>query len=112
MQLLIKIFASLIIILTATGIAKKFPHIAGLIAVMPLTGALVFAWVHIENKGNPDVMRAFSVGALYGIIPSIIFFLLAAFCVKKGASLPVTLISSFGGWLVAAVIYRWFLSGH
>ncbi len=110
MQLIIKITMSLIIILTATGIAKKFPDIAGLIAVMPLTGALVFAWVHIENKGNQMVMEAFSKGALYGILPSIIFFLIAAVCIRKGASLPITMVFSFGGWLVAAVIHRLVLS--
>ncbi|MDI6800005.1 MAG: DUF3147 family protein [Actinomycetota bacterium] len=112
MQLVIKIFASLIIILTATGIAKKFPSVAGLIAVMPLTGALVFAWVHIENKGDASVMRAFLAGALYGIIPSIIFFLATALCIKKGVSLPATLLLSFSAWLIAAMIHRWFLTGR
>ena len=67
MQIIIKTLLSLCIILIATGIGKKFPSLAGLIGVMPLTGALVLVWVHLENKGNPDVMLPFAKGALCSI---------------------------------------------
>jgi len=40
MQLLLKILISLAIILAATAIGKRLPSTAGLIGVMPLTGAL------------------------------------------------------------------------
>jgi len=50
MQILIKIIISLIVIVAATAIAKKLPSAAGLIGVMPLTGALVLVWVYLENK--------------------------------------------------------------
>lgn len=107
MQLLIKIIISVAIILIATGIAKKFPSLAGLIAVMPLTGALVLVWVYLENSGNPQVMQVFAKGALWGILPSILFFLIAFLCLKKEASLPLLLAASFGVWIVAAVIHQW-----
>lgn len=107
MQLLIKIIISVAIILVATGIAKKFPSLAGLIAVMPLTGALVLVWVYLENSGNPLVMQAFAKGALWGILPSILFFLVAFLCLKKEVSLPLLLAASFGVWLIAAFIHQW-----
>ena len=107
MQLLIKIIISVAIILVATGIAKKFPSLAGLIAVMPLTGALVLVWVYLENSGNPQVMQAFAKGALWGILPSILFFLVAFLCLKKEVSLPLLLAASFGVWLIAAFIHQW-----
>jgi hypothetical protein len=44
---------------------------------MPLTGALVLVWVYLENKGDQGVMQNYAVGALFGIVPSIIFFLVA-----------------------------------
>jgi MFS superfamily sulfate permease-like transporter len=69
MQILLKISLSIAIILLATAIAKKFPSAAGLIAVMPLTGALVLVWVYVENKGNPEVMQGFAKGALWGMLP-------------------------------------------
>lgn len=109
MQLLIKIVLSLAIILVATAIAKKVPSTAGLIGVMPLTGALVLVWIHIENKGDPRIMESFAKGALWGIVPSILFFLVAYFCFKKNLALPIVLFSSFGVWLLAACVHQWFL---
>lgn len=109
MQVLLKITLSIIIILVATAIAKKFPSAAGLIAVMPLTGALVLVWIYLENKGNAEVMQAFAKGALWGILPSILFFLVALLCFKKQVSLPGVLASSFGIWLLAAIVHQWVL---
>ncbi len=109
MQVLFKIAVSLIVILLATGLAKKIPSVAGLIAVMPLTGALVLTWVYLENKGDPKVMQTFARGAFWGILPSVLFFLAAWFCFRKQMSLPFVLISGFGVWLLAAIVHQWVL---
>jgi uncharacterized membrane protein (GlpM family) len=109
MQILIKVTISVAIILVATAIGKKLPSTAGLIGVMPLTGALVLVWMHLENKGDPFIMQDFTKGALWGILPSILFFLVAFFCFKKQLPLPVVLVSSFGVWLVAAFFHQWAL---
>ena len=106
MQILLKIVLSVFIILVATAIAKKFPSLAGLIAVMPLTGALVLVWVYLENQGNTETMRAFAKGALWGILPSILFFLVAFLCFKKDMSLPLVLVACFGIWLLAAIAHQ------
>lgn len=109
MQILIKVIISVCIILLATSIAKKFPSLAGLIGVMPLTGALVLAWVFLENHGNPEVMQHFAKGALWGILPSILFFLVAFFCLRREFPLIAVLAASFSAWFVAAVIHQWAL---
>ena len=109
MQFLQKIILSITIILIATAIGKKLPSTAGLVGVMPLTGALVLVWMYLENKGDPEIMQTFTKGALWGILPSILFFLVALFCFKKNLSLPVVLFASFGVWLGAAFIHQWFL---
>jgi hypothetical protein len=44
------------IILGATAIGKKLPSTAGLIGVMPLTGALVLVWMYLENKGDSNLI--------------------------------------------------------
>jgi uncharacterized membrane protein (GlpM family) len=108
-QILIKAALSLIIIFSATGIAKKLPSAAGLIAVMPLAGALVLIWVYVENNGNSGTMLAFTKGALWGILPSVLFYLVALFCFKKGLSLSVTLLSSFIAWGLAALAHQMIL---
>ena len=109
MQILIKVILSVAIILTATAIGKRFPSAAGLVGVMPLTGALVLVWMYVENKGNPEIMQNFAKGALWGILPSILFFLVALFCFKKQLPLAIVLVSSFGIWIVAAAVHQWVL---
>jgi uncharacterized membrane protein (GlpM family) len=109
MQILVKAVISVVVILAATAIGKRLPSTAGLIGVMPLTGALVLVWMHLENKSDPEVMQRFAKGALWGILPSILFFLVAFFCFKKGFSLPMVLVSSFGVWLAAAFVHQWVL---
>lgn len=109
MQLLIKVVLSIAIILTATAIGKRFPSAAGLIGVMPLTGALVLVWMYLENKGNPEIMQNFAKGALWGILPSILFFLVALVCFKKQMPLSLVLTLSFGVWMAAAAVHQWVL---
>lgn len=107
MQTLIKVILSVAIILAATAIGRKFPSTAGLIGVMPLTGALVLAWMYLENKGDPRIMQEFARGALWGILPSILFFLVAFFCFKKQLPLHLVLVLSFGVWMGAAFVHQW-----
>ena len=109
MQFTIKLAISVAVILAATGIARKFPSIAGLISVMPLAGALILAFVYFENKGQWQVMQGFTRGALWGILPSILFYLVAFICLKKEMSLAGVLGSSFGAWFAAALIHYWVL---
>lgn len=109
MQILIKSVLSVMIILGATALARRFPSLAGLIGVMPLTGALVLVWVHLENNGRQEIMEDFARGALWGILPSILFFLAALFCLKKNLPLPLVLLISFGIWTGAASLHQWFL---
>jgi uncharacterized membrane protein (GlpM family) len=109
MQVLIKVVLSVVIILAATAIAKRFPSAAGLLAVMPLTSALVLIWIYIEHKGNPDVMQAFAKGALWGILPTVLFYLVALLCFRKQVSFALVLCSSFGVWFIAALVHQWVL---
>lgn len=105
-QTIIKIAVSLSIILLCTWLARKAPSTAGLIAVMPLTGALVLFWTHIENNGDKTVMDGFSRGAVWGILPTMLFFLVAMLCFRKNLTLPVTAFCSFAAWLAAATALR------
>jgi len=76
MRFVIKILVSLCILTLCSWIVQKhkLPSLAGLIAVMPLTGFLVLIWVYLDNPGNFSVMTDYAKGALWGIVPSILFF--------------------------------------
>ena len=109
MQVLIKVVLSVVIILAATAIGKKLPATAGLVGVMPLTGALVLVWMYLESNGDANTMQQFAKGALWGILPSILFFVVALLCLKRGLPLSIVLVSSFGAWLCAALVHQWLL---
>jgi len=109
MQVLIKVALSVVIILAATAIGKKLPTTAGLIGVMPLTGALVLVWMYLESNGDANTMQQFSKGALLGIVPSILFIVVALLCFKRGLPLSIVLVSSFAAWLGAALVHQWLL---
>ena len=109
MQLLLKIGLSLAIILAATAIGRKWPALAGLVGVMPLTGALVLVWMALDSGNDPRVMQQFTWGALWGLLPTMLFFLAAYLCFRKGLPLSLVLVASFGTWLAAAVVHQWAL---
>ena len=109
MHLVVKIALTLAVILTATLVGRRWPALAGLVSVMPLTGALVLVWVALDSNGDPQLMQQFTRGALWGLLPTILFFLVACLCFRKGLALPAVLAASFGAWLVAALLHQWAL---
>lgn len=109
MQLLLKVCLSVGVILLATAVARRVPSLAGLIGVMPLTGALVLVWVYLERAGDTDSMVSFAKGALWGIVPSILFFLVALVCIQRHLPLGLILAFSFGAWLLAAAVHQMIL---
>ena len=109
MQILLKTALSVAVILAATAISRRVPSTAGLIGVMPLVGALMLVWVYIENRGDPRIMQDFTKGAIWGILPTILFYLVALFCFRRQYPLSIALCSGFAAWLGAALLHQWFL---
>ena len=109
MRFVIKLLISVGVIVFCTQIARKLPTLAGLIAVMPLTGLIVLVWLYLDNPGNFNLMTDYTKGALWGILPSILFFLAALICFRKHLPLWIMLCASFAVWLIAAFIHQWLL---
>ena len=109
MRFLVKLLVSVGIIAVCSQIGRKLPSLAGLIAVMPLTGLIVLIWLYTEAPGNFNLMTEYTKGALWGIVPSILFFLVAFTCFRRQLSLWIVLCASFAVWLIAAFIHQWLL---
>jgi len=105
----IKILISVIIIVFCTQIGRRLPTLAGLVAVMPLTGLIVLVWLYTDNPDNFNIVIDYTKGALWGILPSILFFLTAFICFRKHLSLWIVLCASFAVWLIAAFFHQWLL---
>lgn len=109
MKFIIKLLISVCVISICVGIARKMPTLAGLIAVMPLTGLIVLVWLYIDNPGNFALMTNYTKGALWGIVPTILFFLVAFICFHKQLPLWIVLCASFAVWLIGAFFHQWLL---
>ena len=110
MQFIIRLLISLGIIVFCTQVGRKTPTLAGLIAVMPLTGLIVLVWLYMDNPGNLKLMTQYTKGALWGILPSILFFVVAFLCFRRQLALWIVLCASFAVWAIAAFIHQWLLT--
>ncbi|MFB0555313.1 MAG: DUF3147 family protein [Phycisphaerae bacterium] len=106
MRFAIKLLISVCVIAFCAQIGRKLPTLAGLIAVMPLTGLIVLVWLYLDNPGDFNLMTEYTKGALWGIVPSVLFFLVAFLCFQKKLSLWIVLCASFAVWFVAAFIHQ------
>ncbi len=107
MQLIIKAAISGCIIALCLVIGKKWPSLGGLIAVMPLTGVFVMVWLYVGQSTDNQKMVRYCQGALWGIIPSVLFFITAYCCFRKTLPLWLVLIISFSVWIVAAFVHQY-----
>lgn len=109
MHVFIKTLISLAIIIVCARIGRRYPTLGGLIATMPLTSLLVMLWLWTDLPGNYRLMTEYTMGVLWGIIPTVLFFLVAHFLFRRELSLPVVLAASFGVWLAGAAVHQYLL---
>lgn len=110
MRFVVKLLVSVAVIVFCTHIGRRQPSLAGLIAVMPLTGLIVLVWLYVDNPGNMTLMTVYTKGALLGIVPSILFFLAAWLCFQRQLSLWIVLCVSFAVWTAAAFVHQWVIN--
>jgi len=111
-RFVIKILVSVCVLIVCTWIVErhKLPTLAGLIVVMPLTSLIFLVWLYLDHPGDFDLMIGYSKGALWGIVPTALFFLVAFMCFRRHLSLWLVLCASFAVWFVAAFIHQWLLN--
>lgn len=109
MQFALKLLISVAVIVLCTQIGRRVPSLAGLIATMPLTGLIVLVWLYSDNPADFKLMSNYTKGALWGIGPSILFFVTAYLCFRKHLSLGLVLSAGFAVWLIGAFVHQWLL---
>lgn len=109
MQFVVKLLISIGIIVLVTQIGRRFPTLGGLLATMPLTGAIILIWLYSDNRGDFELLGRYTKGALWGIAPSILFFVVAYFAFKKQLPFGMILFASFGAWIIGAFVHQLFL---
>ncbi|MGA2915991.1 MAG: DUF3147 family protein [Sedimentisphaerales bacterium] len=105
-KFLIKLLITIAIITFCSQIGKKAPALAGLIATAPITTLIVLLWLWSDRPGDFKLMTDFTRGVLWGIIPTVFFFIVAFLCFKKQISILPTVAFSFAAWLIAAIVHQ------
>ncbi|MCX7769718.1 MAG: DUF3147 family protein [Proteobacteria bacterium] len=109
MPIPLKIVITLLIIMLASELGKRLPHLSGLIATMPITTLLVLLWLNYETGTNYQILTKFTLAVIFGIFPSIFFFIVLYFCFLKGFSFYISLFFAFLVWGFGAIIHQFFL---
>ena len=107
MRFVLKLLVTNLVIIACARVGAKSPSLGGLIATMPITSLLVLLWLRTDNPDNYPLLTGYTRGVLWGIIPTILFFLAAHFCFRKGLSFPLALGAGFGVWLAGAFVHQW-----
>lgn len=109
MSFLWKLLLANALLVTAAQVGKRSPSMAGLVATMPLTTLIVMVWLYAETPGDHGRLIDYTKGVLWGILPSVAFFLAALWCLQRRASFPLVLATSAAVWLLGALAHRWLL---
>lgn len=81
-QFIIKTVISALIIAIVSTIARRYPNLGGLIASLPLTSLLAFIWLYQETQSIQSVSEL-SIAIFWMILPTLPFFLILPFLLKK-----------------------------
>lgn len=109
MRFFVKLLLTNAVIIACVLTGRRFPTLGGLIATAPLTSLIVLLWLYSDNPGDYRLMTAYTTGVLWGIIPTVLFFLAAFLCFRRGIPLSAALAAGFGVWLAGALVHQWLL---
>lgn len=107
MPFFLKLLVTNVVIIACARIGRHSPSLGGLIATMPLTSLLVLLWLAADTPGNTNLFTDYTRGVLWGIVPTILFFLVAHLCFRRELPFAVTLLSAFAVWILGAVAHQW-----
>lgn len=95
MQYFIKIFLSALIIVLVSELGKRFSLFAALVASLPLTSILALTWMYLEEQKVDSVILV-SRDIFWLVLPSLVFFLVLPFLLKKGWNFWASMGSASG----------------
>jgi len=102
--LIFKIAVSALVVALLSELARRLPVLGGLLTAMPLTTLLVLLWLYAEGQDTGRLCE-FSTSVLWGIIPTVFFFLGIIYGFKRGMSFFASLGLGLGVWMISALVH-------
>ena len=93
MRYIIKILTSALIILAVSEIGKRSSLFAAIIASLPLTSLLAMIWLYNDTKDTQKIIEL-SSNIFWAVLPSLVFFIVFPFFLKKGFKFGIAMILS------------------
>jgi hypothetical protein len=100
---IIKVLVSSALIVLITEIAKRNGTIAGLIASIPLVSLLAIIWLYLDTKDIVRV-RELSISIFWLVLPSLAFFLLLPYLLRKNVQFWWAMLLSTGITVILYII--------
>jgi hypothetical protein len=76
---------------------------------MPLTSLLVLVWLYSDEPANRPLLIEYTRGVVWGIIPTVLFFLAVFVSLRKGIPFPGVLGVGFAAWFAGAAVHQYLL---
>jgi hypothetical protein len=105
MQYLIKIIITALVVVGISELGKRYSAFAAILASLPLTSILAFIWLYWDTKDTTKVIEL-SYGIFWMVLPSLLFFIILPFLLKKGISFGMAMLYSS---IIMAVFYTLYI---
>jgi len=87
------------IIVLITEVAKRSSLFAAALTALPIMSILSMLWIYFETKDSQKI-AAYSMEIFWLVLPTLIFFVLLSFLIKKGIPFMPSLLSSIAVMLI------------
>ena len=93
MSLVLKVLVTALLVTLATTISKRSTLWGGIITSLPINSILILSWVYWDTR-DPIKVAALCHSILLMIFPTLIFFIILPFLLKRQVAFPLSLLSS------------------
>ena len=106
---IIKVLLSSITIVAITEISKRSSLFGSIVASLPIVSLLAFVWMYIDTKDTVKIAQL-SHGIFWLVIPSLLFFILFPFLLKKNIdfwfSLSISIVVMIISYFLMLFIFK------
>lgn len=106
MRFVMKLLLTNGVIIACSLIGRRSPTLGGLLATMPLTTLAVLLWLATDNPGNRTMVIDYTRGVLWGIGPTILFFIATYGCLRRQLPLSWSLAAGGVAWVAGALVHQ------
>lgn len=104
MRFLIKTLVTALVVAGVSELGKRTTFLAAILASLPLTSILAILWVYQDTSDVSKIVDL-SYGIFWAVLPSLLFFLVLPFLLKRSLPFSVSMIASCAIMAAAYWVY-------